>query len=61
MQTRPFRLCRLFYTLGWVTGTGGGISLRQGCDGSSKSENKKLMMKRREHVFIAPSGTYPLT
>ncbi|KAJ2763369.1 Methylthioribulose-1-phosphate dehydratase [Coemansia nantahalensis] len=23
-------LCRLFYTLGWVTGTGGGISIRQG-------------------------------
>ena len=23
-------LCRLFYTLGWVTGTGGGISMRQG-------------------------------
>ncbi|KAJ1679341.1 Methylthioribulose-1-phosphate dehydratase [Spiromyces aspiralis] len=23
-------LCRLFYTLGWVTGTGGGISIRKG-------------------------------
>lgn len=23
-------LCRLFYTLGWVTGTGGGISIRDG-------------------------------
>ncbi|CAG8596525.1 17285_t:CDS:2 [Dentiscutata erythropus] len=23
-------LCRLFYNLGWVTGTGGGISIRQG-------------------------------
>ncbi|RPA74083.1 arad-like aldolase/epimerase [Ascobolus immersus RN42] len=23
-------LCRLFYTLGWVTGTGGGISMREG-------------------------------
>lgn len=25
-------LCRLFYTLGWVTGTGGGISMRVGDD-----------------------------
>jgi methylthioribulose-1-phosphate dehydratase len=24
-------LCREFYKLGWVTGTGGGISMRQGC------------------------------
>ena len=23
-------LCRQFYTLGWVTGTGGGISIREG-------------------------------
>lgn len=23
-------LCRLFYQLGWVTGTGGGISIRNG-------------------------------
>lgn len=23
-------LCRLFYKLGWVTGTGGGISIRNG-------------------------------
>jgi methylthioribulose-1-phosphate dehydratase len=22
-------LCRLFYTLGWVTGTGGGISIKK--------------------------------
>lgn len=22
-------LCRLFYNLGWVTGTGGGISIRR--------------------------------
>lgn len=24
-------LCRGFYTLGWVTGTGGGISIRKEC------------------------------
>lgn len=23
-------LCRLFYTLGWVTGTGGGITMKKG-------------------------------
>lgn len=23
-------LCRKFYTLGWVTGTGGGVSIRRG-------------------------------
>lgn len=23
-------LCRLFYNLGWVTGTGGGISIKHG-------------------------------
>lgn len=27
---RISELCRLFYTLGWVTGTGGGVSIRYG-------------------------------
>ncbi|KAI5810652.1 class II aldolase/adducin N-terminal [Pyronema omphalodes] len=36
-------LCRNFYTHGWVTGTGGGISIRERCDG-------------HDHIFIAPSG-----
>jgi methylthioribulose-1-phosphate dehydratase len=34
-------LCGLFYTNGWVTGTGGGISIRDRDSG---------------HVFVAPSG-----
>lgn len=34
-------LCRLFYDKGWVTGTGGGISIRD---------------RETGHVYIAPSG-----
>jgi methylthioribulose-1-phosphate dehydratase len=34
-------LCRLFYSNGWVTGTGGGISMRD---------------RETGHVFVAPSG-----
>ena len=34
-------LCQLFYTNGWVTGTGGGISIRERSEG---------------HVYVAPSG-----
>jgi methylthioribulose-1-phosphate dehydratase len=37
-------LCRLFYDNNWVTGTGGGISIR-----ATESENPNL-------VYIAPSG-----
>ncbi|CAH2351585.1 methylthioribulose-1-phosphate dehydratase [[Candida] railenensis] len=37
-------LCRLFYDNNWVTGTGGGISIRD-----TKGENPNL-------VYIAPSG-----
>lgn len=33
-------LCRQFYTLGWVTGTGGGVSLKD----------------HNQDIFIAPSG-----
>lgn len=36
-------LCRLFYSLGWVTGTGGGVSLV-----GEDNEGKKY--------YIAPSG-----
>ena len=37
-------LCRLFYDNNWVTGTGGGVSIRD-----VEGENKNL-------VYIAPSG-----
>ncbi|KAI8894999.1 class II aldolase/adducin N-terminal [Globomyces pollinis-pini] len=40
-------LCRQFYTLGWVTGTGGGISIKKEYDS---------MSYRSDHYFIAPSG-----
>ncbi|TNN46933.1 Methylthioribulose-1-phosphate dehydratase [Liparis tanakae] len=33
-------LCRLFYQLGWVTGTGGGISVRRGYRQSSKADRE---------------------
>lgn len=36
-------LCRNFYTLGWVTGTGGGISIRS-------------HTPDHDHIYIAPSG-----
>ncbi|KAA8893102.1 class II aldolase/adducin N-terminal [Sphaerosporella brunnea] len=36
-------LCRNFYNLGWVTGTGGGISIRE-------------RTPDHDHIFIAPSG-----
>lgn len=35
------RLCRLFYNLQWVTGTGGGISIRD---------------REQDVVYITPSG-----
>ena len=35
------RLCRLFYNLQWVTGTGGGISIRD---------------REQDAVYITPSG-----
>lgn len=39
------RLCQLFYGLGWVTGTGGGISIRQRIDGEDS-----------DVVYVTPSG-----
>ncbi|XP_026562916.1 methylthioribulose-1-phosphate dehydratase isoform X1 [Pseudonaja textilis] len=40
-------LCRQFYHLGWVTGTGGGISMKHGSDFSFPPSNE---------IYIAPSG-----
>ncbi|KAI9806872.1 MAG: Methylthioribulose-1-phosphate dehydratase [Piccolia ochrophora] len=51
-------LCRKFYTLGWVTGTGGGLSIR---DKSASpyhvlKASTNLLRSQRNVIFIAPSG-----
>ncbi|CAE6421632.1 unnamed protein product [Rhizoctonia solani] len=48
-------LCASFYHLGWVTGTGGGISIRQGyVRPQIYPHNDQLA--NRDKVYIAPSG-----
>ncbi|KJR82601.1 methylthioribulose-1-phosphate dehydratase [Sporothrix schenckii 1099-18] len=46
-------LCAKFWTLGWVTGTGGGASIRDGPLYGRSAPNKLL---QRDLVYIAPSG-----
>lgn len=41
LRTIVTRLCKLFYNLGWVTGTGGGISIRE---------------RSNDTIYITPSG-----
>ncbi|KAJ6257809.1 Methylthioribulose-1-phosphate dehydratase [Drechslerella dactyloides] len=60
-------LCRNFYTLGWVTGTGGGISIKQEYPLSPSPSPSPLLLHPHAHntdvsngisdnIYIAPSG-----
>nr|GAT42754.1 methylthioribulose-1-phosphate dehydratase [Mycena chlorophos] len=48
-------LCRNFYQLGWVTGTGGGITIRQGNLVYIAPSGVKKERVLPEHVFVLPS------
>lgn len=47
-------LCAQFYKLGWVTGTGGGISIRQGSHVFLAPSGVQKERIRPEHVFVLP-------
>lgn len=54
-------LCRLFYGLGWVTGTGGGISIKQGLVHFIlfiyfNASLWYVEYCHRDEIYIAPSG-----
>ncbi|WVW80012.1 methylthioribulose-1-phosphate dehydratase [Kwoniella bestiolae CBS 10118] len=47
-------LCRDFYKLGWVTGTGGGISIRQGEHVYLAPSGVQKERIKPEHIFVLP-------
>lgn len=54
-------LCGLFYSLGWVTGTGGGISMAKGLVSAAALTRllRTVLIHLdgfRDEIFIAPSG-----
>ena len=55
------RLCRQFYTLGWVTGTGGGTSIRRGEHVfiAPSGVQKELMQPENIFVMSFPTPKYP--
>ena len=55
------RLCRQFYTLGWVTGTGGGTSIRRDEHVfiAPSGVQKELMKPEDIFVMAYPTAKYP--
>ncbi|KAF7721308.1 hypothetical protein EC973_004950 [Apophysomyces ossiformis] len=49
-------LCRLFYTLGWVTGTGGGISIREGSHVYIAPSGVQKERMEPHHLFVMTLG-----
>lgn len=49
-------LCRQFYTLGWVTGTGGGISIRYSPHGDAAHSTSNGTDSHTLEYYIAPSS-----
>ncbi|KAJ6582783.1 Methylthioribulose-1-phosphate dehydratase [Mycena sp. CBHHK59/15] len=47
-------LCRNFYQLGWVTGTGGGVSIRVGDRIFIAPSGVQKERMRPEHIFVLP-------
>ncbi|KAG8758674.1 Methylthioribulose-1-phosphate dehydratase [Ceratobasidium sp. 428] len=47
-------LCASFYQLGWVTGTGGGISIRQGDKVYIAPSGVQKERIKPEHIFVLP-------
>jgi methylthioribulose-1-phosphate dehydratase len=47
-------LCRLFYQLGWVTGTGGGITIRDGDKVYIAPSGVQKERIKPEHIFVLP-------
>ncbi|KAI8053786.1 putative methylthioribulose-1-phosphate dehydratase [Syncephalis plumigaleata] len=54
-------LCRLFYQLGWVTGTGGGISMRRGELVYIAPSGVQKERIQPEDLFVLPYQPYPTT
>jgi methylthioribulose-1-phosphate dehydratase len=55
------QLCRQFYTLGWVTGTGGGTSIRQGEHVFIAPSGVQKELMKPENIFVLsyPTPKYP--
>ena len=45
-------LCRKFYTFGWVTGTGGGVSIRHGDRIFLAPSGVEKELMQPEHIFV---------